>query len=100
MFQGETGGWFSIENHGLKAGTLVFLREVENWLGPVGTESKNGSREVDGLIRLAVNEPRSLVLASTCVFGSWLWSSTDESKKKSRVLGPVAVRSKNASSVV
>ncbi len=73
LFQDEAGVWSRVECHGLKAVALAFQREVESWLGPFGTESKNGSvmlkRGVDGLVSLAFIE---LLLASICVIGSWL----------------------------
>lgn len=76
FFQGEAGPCSPMELYGSKAGALAFQREVESWLGPVGTPSKNGSlvptQEVEGLLWSIFDKPGAVVLSSICAVGSWL----------------------------
>ena len=51
----------------MKTGSLALPREVEGWLGPFGTVSKNGSLIAE--CELAVTWLGPLMLASVCIVG-------------------------------
>ena len=91
-------------SNGLKAEVLASQRETESWLGPFGTESKNGSlvpkREFETSLLFAADGPGSSVLPSICATGGWCTESRKVSGKGACTLGSVAVESKDATTAI